>query len=203
MNKSPPPYPLNKTIRMLTIFIAGIIIGFGINQYTSELSGPEPDSYNPGISVCFTPNPQCKSKIISLIKSAKESILVQAYSFTDTEIAQELVKSHQSGISISTILDKSNKSGNHSKIDILLKGGIPVFIDTVSGIAHNKVIIIDNKIVVTGSYNFSKAAYSRNAENLVAINSPELAEKYTNNWTIRKNASILMDKFPTESVDKS
>jgi phospholipase D len=203
MNKSPPPYPLNKTIRMLTIFIAGIIIGFGINQYTSELSGPEPDSYNPVISVCFTPNPQCKSKIISLIKSAKESILVQAYSFTDTEIAQELVKSHQSGISISTILDKSNKSGNHSKIDILLKGGIPVFIDTVSGIAHNKVIIIDNKIVVTGSYNFSKAAYSRNAENLVAINSPELAEKYTNNWTIRKNASILMDKFPTESVDKS
>ncbi len=153
--------------------------------------------------MCFTPNPQCKSKIISLIQSAKESILVQAYSFTDTEIAQELVKSHQSGITISTILDKSNKSGNHSKIDILLKGGIPVFIDTVSGIAHNKVIIIDNKIVITGSYNFSKAAYSKNAENLITINSPELAEKYTNNWTIRKNASILMDKLPTETVDKS
>lgn len=96
--------------------------------------------------MCFTPNPQCKSKIISLIKSAKESILVQAYSFTDTEIAQELVQSHQSGITISAILDKSNKSGNHSKIDLLLKGGIPVFIDTVSGIAHKDTSILKKHI---------------------------------------------------------
>jgi phosphatidylserine/phosphatidylglycerophosphate/cardiolipin synthase-like enzyme len=52
----------------------------------------------------------------------------------------------------------------------------------IQAIAHNKIIIVDEKIVLTGSFNFSKAAEERNAENLLIINNPEIAKLYIENW---------------------
>jgi phosphatidylserine/phosphatidylglycerophosphate/cardiolipin synthase-like enzyme len=48
--------------------------------------------------------------------------------------------------------------------------------------AHNKVIIIDNRIVITGSFNFTNAAEGRNAENLLVISDVHLADRYAQNW---------------------
>jgi phosphatidylserine/phosphatidylglycerophosphate/cardiolipin synthase-like enzyme len=50
-------------------------------------------------------------------------------------------------------------------------------------IAHNKVMVIDSRTVITGSFNFTKAAEESNAENLLVIDDAELAKKYTQNWT--------------------
>jgi phosphatidylserine/phosphatidylglycerophosphate/cardiolipin synthase-like enzyme len=61
--------------------------------------------------------------------------------------------------------------------------GIPTFIDDAHAIAHNKIIIIDREIIVTGSFNFTKAAEEKNAENLLVIRSKELARFYIENWT--------------------
>ena len=69
------------------------------------------------------------------------------------------------------------------------KEKIPVFIDRCSGVAHNKIIIIDNKTVITGSYNFSRNAYSRNAENVLVIFNVEIAKNYTKNWEKRLEIS--------------
>ncbi len=60
--------------------------------------------------------------------------------------------------------------------------GIPTFIDTKHAIAHNKVMVIDKNIVITGSFNFTKAAENNNAENLIIIQSDKLAEIYQDNW---------------------
>jgi phosphatidylserine/phosphatidylglycerophosphate/cardiolipin synthase-like enzyme len=64
--------------------------------------------------------------------------------------------------------------GSHSNI--------PVKIDAAHAIAHNKVIVIDEEIVITGSFNFTKAAEEKNAENLLVIRDKKLAERYTENW---------------------
>ena len=55
-------------------------------------------------------------------------------------------------------------------------------IDSAHAIAHNKVMIIDGETVITGSFNFTKAAEDKNAENLLVIRDKPLAEKYTKNW---------------------
>ena len=60
--------------------------------------------------------------------------------------------------------------------------GIPVKIDAVHAIAHNKIVIIGGEILITGSFNFTKAAEENNAENLLVIHDRKLAERYTKNW---------------------
>jgi phosphatidylserine/phosphatidylglycerophosphate/cardiolipin synthase-like enzyme len=59
--------------------------------------------------------------------------------------------------------------------------GIPVKIDAQHAIAHNKVMIIDGETVITGSFNFTKAAEENNAENLLVIPDRKLADRYVRN----------------------
>lgn len=77
---------------------------------------------------------------------------------------------------VKVILDRSNRSDRHSQLSYLKSSVIPFKIDEPSGIAHNKVIIIDESKVITGSYNFSKAAYTRNTENVLILSDKKLAQ---------------------------
>ncbi len=69
---------------------------------------------------------------------------------------------------------------------------IPVWQDNQLSIAHNKVIIIDGKIVETGSFNFTYSAQHRNAENVLVIADQQLAQAYARNWQIRQSHSVKM-----------
>jgi phosphatidylserine/phosphatidylglycerophosphate/cardiolipin synthase-like enzyme len=109
-------------------------------------------------------------------------ILVQAYSFTSAPIAKALVDAHKRGVSVEAILDKSQRTAKYTGATFLANNRIPVYIDAAHAIAHNKVMIIDKQTVVTGSFNFTKAAEEKNAENLLVIRSKELAGYYLDNW---------------------
>ncbi len=63
--------------------------------------------------------------------------------------------------------------------------GIPTFIDDKHAVAHNKMII-DKTGVIAGSVNFTKAAEEKTAENLIIIQSKDLAQKYIENWEKHK-----------------
>ena len=132
--------------------------------------------------VCFSPNGGCTAAIVKELNAAKSEILVQAYSFTSAPIAQALVQAHKRGVTVKVILDKSQKKAGYSSATFLLNAGIPTFIDSAHAIAHNKVMIIDKETVITGSFNFTKAAEQKNAENLLIIRSQDLAKRYNDNW---------------------
>jgi phosphatidylserine/phosphatidylglycerophosphate/cardiolipin synthase-like enzyme len=66
---------------------------------------------------------------------------------------------------------------------------VPVLIDARHAISHNKVMVIDGETVLTGSFNFTKAAQEKNAENLLIINDPTLAAQYTQNWEAHRQHS--------------
>ncbi|MBW8308949.1 MAG: phospholipase D family protein [Candidatus Paracaedibacteraceae bacterium] len=141
------------------------------------------------IMVCFSPNTLCRQTLITSLNMAKKSIHLQAYSFTDGAIAAALINAKERGVSVNIILDKSNKTDKRSQARAVAQAGISVYIDSPKGIAHNKVILIDEETVVTGSYNFSSATHSRNAENLLFIKNTELAQRYLKNWTYRRDLS--------------
>ena len=107
---------------------------------------------------------------------------MQAYSFTSAPIAKALLNAHKRGVKVLVILDKSNLTEKYTSADFLAHSGIPTKIDSAHAIAHNKVIIIDGEIVITGSFNFTRAAEERNAENLLVIRDKALTEKYIENW---------------------
>ena len=103
---------------------------------------------------------------------------MQAYSFTSPPILSALVSAKGRGLDVAVILDKSNdRSGEKSRYSgatFVAHAGIPVFIDHQPAIAHNKIVIIDRHLVITGSYNFTRSAERRNAENVTFIDSVEL-----------------------------
>ena len=76
---------------------------------------------------------------------------------------------HKRGIKVEVILDRSQRTQKYSSAAFLYNVGIPVKIDAQHAIAHNKVMVIDGETVITGSFNFTKAAEERNAENLLII----------------------------------
>jgi phosphatidylserine/phosphatidylglycerophosphate/cardiolipin synthase-like enzyme len=135
------------------------------------------------IAVFFSPKGGCTEAVIAELGKAKKSVLVQAYSFTSAPIAAALVDAKKRGVDVRVILDKSQRSERYTSADFVAHAGIPTFIDAMHAIAHNKVMVIDGQTVVTGSFNFTRAAEESNAENLLVIhNAGTLAQKYTANW---------------------
>ncbi len=134
--------------------------------------------------VYFSPNGGCTDAIVAEIGKAKTEVLVQAYSFTSAAIAQALVDAHNRGLKVEVVLDKSQAGDKHSSAaDLVAHAGIATFIDRSHAIAHNKIMLVDRGIIITGSFNFSKAAEEKNAENLLIIKaSQELMERYVDNF---------------------
>ena len=145
----------------------------------------------PPIEVYFSPNGGCTEAVVKEIAAAKTTILVQAYSFTSAPIAKALVDAHKRGVQIQVILDKSQRSEKYSSADFVLHAGIPTFIDAKHAIAHNKIMVIDGATVITGSFNFTKAAETSNAENLLVIRPrnwrPSTPRTGRPIWSIRRN----------------
>jgi phosphatidylserine/phosphatidylglycerophosphate/cardiolipin synthase-like enzyme len=133
------------------------------------------ESACPALTTCFTPGGHCTDIIVQVLGNAKRTILVQAYSFTSAPIAKALLDAHKRGVQVQVILDKSQRSEKYSSADFLANQGVPVLIDAKHAISHNKVMVIDGELVVTGSFNFTKAAQEKNAENLLVIRDATLA----------------------------
>jgi phosphatidylserine/phosphatidylglycerophosphate/cardiolipin synthase-like enzyme len=124
--------------------------------------------------------------IVNYIDSARKSIYVQAYNFTSPVIAQALTRAHQRGVIVEVILDRSVPTERNGQLSTLLKAGIPSMVDSSHAIAHNKVMVIDLVVVLSGSFNFTVSAEERNAENMVAITDVTLASSYVDNWNFHK-----------------
>ena len=145
----------------------------------------------PASDVCFSPGGHCAAVVIQEIGAARHSIYVQAYGFTHPGIADALAGAEKRGVDVEVILDKSNRSESNSEAYLVVNAGIKTYIDSRHAIAHNKVIVIDEREVVTGSFNFTRAADEKNAENLLILKSPSLAKQYLQNWRVHEGHSDL------------
>ncbi len=115
---------------------------------------------------------------------------MQAYSFTSKPIAKALVDARKRGVNIVVVLDKSQRREKYTSADFVAHARIPTYIDDRHAIAHNKIMVIDRSVLITGSFNFTKAAEEKNAENLLVIkgNKP-LVERYIQNFEDHKGHS--------------
>lgn len=133
------------------------------------------------IATYFAPENDTISPLLKEIKAAKESIHFMAFSFTHDQLGDAMRKQFKSGISVDGVFStRQHKSdGRYSEYDSMKKSGLSVKLDNETGTMHHKVIIIDEETVITGSYNFSKSAETRNSENLLIIKgNQEIADAY-------------------------
>jgi len=147
------------------------------------------------IETCFTPEEPCMDLIVSHILSAKETILVQAYVLTSKAIVESLIQVHQKNVTVRLLVDKSTSTSHQTKIPLLLQSGIPIIIDKTTGLAHNKIIIIDDTCVLTGSFNWTHSAQHRNAENVVILKGKSYCKRFKENWHKRAAAGSMLPRY--------
>lgn len=134
------------------------------------------------LGVYFTPPDHAAAAIVKVIDASEAEVLVQAYGFTHNAIAQALVRAHARGVKVRVLLDQKSQVTNRYVIGVLQDADIAVRQDGKHAIAHNKVMVIDHDVVITGSFNFTNAAATRNAENFLILKSPDLALQYRLQW---------------------
>ncbi len=159
----------------------------------------QPAEIPPVIRTCFVPGPaDCAGVVAAELAKARTSIDMQAYNFTEPQIAQALLDAKARGVNVRLISDKSGPHERDGKTEVLAMAGIPVWIDYSPRIAHNKVMVIDNAEVLTGSFNWTVSADQHNAENLVIIESLQVAASYETNFLNRMLVSETLDKYEVE-----
>lgn len=128
--------------------------------------------------VLFAPEDDAMEFVLPLIKQAKESVHFMTFAFTHDEMGKELVRQSRRGVDVKGVFESRNATSEYSEIHRLYCNGIDVRKDGNPNTMHHKVFVIDGKIVVTGSYNFSNKSENTNDENLVFLSNYDIAESY-------------------------
>jgi len=129
------------------------------------------------VEVYFAPEDNVEDQIVEELLSAEENIHFATFTFTSDAIAHNLIQKHEEGVLVEGIYEKS-QIGPYSTYDSLLSSGITVIKDENPAFMHNKFFIIDNKTVITGSFNPTRHANEENDENILVIHNEDVAEQY-------------------------
>jgi phosphatidylserine/phosphatidylglycerophosphate/cardiolipin synthase-like enzyme len=158
---------------------------------------------DPTQSVHFSPKGGCTEAVVREIQHAHREILVQAYSFTSQPIAKALVDAKLRGVHVEILLDHSQETEPHTDLPFFVQQGLAPRIDAQHAIAHNKVMVIDGKTILTGSFNFTNQAEDHNAENLLVLHHhADLADVYRRNYMAHKEHSREPESKPAAQPKK-
>lgn len=177
---------IKKIVFVTIIFLSTLFIQ--INNYahceTISLSKVQ-------IKVLFSPQDNCAQEIVSAIDKAEQYVFVAMYFFTSRPIAQALIRSQDRGVEVKICLDDEQPHYEYSKSRYLENKGINIRLIGGSGIMHNKFCIIDDRITITGSYNWTARADLENDENILIIESEEIARVYKEQFLKYWNGSYI------------
>ena len=141
------------------------------------------------LGVYFSPKGGCEDQVIYWISKANISIHVMIYAFTLDSIGDALIDASRRGVEVKVVFEKS-QINRYSEYHRLRAAGIEVRNDTNAKLMHNKVLIVDGVIVVTGSFNWSKNAENYNNENIIIIRSTYVAAEYEEEFQKIWNESV-------------
>jgi phosphatidylserine/phosphatidylglycerophosphate/cardiolipin synthase-like enzyme len=131
------------------------------------------------VDTFFSPDDRVLRALMPLLSAAEESIYFLAFSFTSNELGEIVRAQAEAGLTIQGVMDDEQiRSNQGTEFDPFRQAGLEVLIDGIDGQMHHKVFIIDEEIVVLGSYNFSRAAEERNDENLLIVYDEAIAEQF-------------------------
>lgn len=119
-----------------------------------------------------------EARLISLLDAATRTVDLAMYSFTDDQLAEALIRAHRRGVVVRVIRDGAQSAGRGDENARLQDAGIEVLVESLSGQMHHKFLVVDGRITVTGSYNWSSAADEDNFENVMVIVCPDVASAF-------------------------
>ena len=149
-----------------------ILINFIIKKYFKP---------KPVICECyFFPNPSNEQRVVNMFRTCKKTLDLAIFTFTRDSIAQAILEAQQRGVKIRCIGDDGNSKVKGSDVRLLASVGIPCKTDNnLRFHMHNKMAIIDNSVVITGSFNWTSQAVNKNQDNILFIEDKDIASQYT------------------------
>lgn len=141
-----------------------------------------------------------EAKILDALSSERlqSTLLLALYSFTDDQLGDAVVAAWKRGVKIWVIVDTGQPNAGGGEYAKLVAEGIPVAVETASGLMHHKFAVIDGLLTITGSYNWSNAADTANFENAVFLECPEIASLYAAEfWRIADSIGTGWQQAPS------
>ena len=181
-----------KTRQRMAVFLCLSVLA-AVSWWQSVNAQAEPAEI---LGIYFTPPVGGAGGIARQIDGAKKAIKVMAYGFTSINLAEALVRAKKRGVDVALIQDEKSSQNNREALQKLLDAGIEVRSDGKHAIQHNKVMVIDQDVVITGSYNFTNSAETRNAENIMIVKSEYAARRYLDNWNNHWEHAIKVVELP-------
>ena len=126
----------------------------------------------------FCPDDSCQEKVLEELEKAEENIYFMTFSFTDNKISRLLVDKKKANLDIKGVFESSRFNMQYEQYRYLQDNNIKLAPDNKPVTMHHKVFIIDNRTVITGSYNPTQAANEKNDENILIIKDKAIAEKF-------------------------
>ena len=147
----------------------------------------------PVICECyFFPNPSNEQRVVNMFRTCKKTLDLAIFTFTRDSIAQAILEANQRGVKIRCIGDDGNSKVKGSDVRLLALNGIPCKTDNnLRFHMHNKMAIIDNSVVITGSFNWTSQAVNKNQDNILFIEDKNIATQYTDYY------NKMWDSFDT------
>jgi len=153
---------------------------------------PQPDTLTTPagqtIEAGFSPEGGAEALVLKVIDSARTSVRLAGYSFTSPKVVRALLDAKRRGIDVAVVVDDRS---NHAKVsqqalNLLVNASIPTRTVDRYAIHHDKYVVVDDRHVETGSFNFTTSAARRNSENVLVVwNNPALAKRYSQHWESR------------------
>jgi len=126
---------------------------------------------------CFSPGADCVNQLIQFIQTASQSLDIAIFHITQPEIVHAILLANRR-VNVRVLVDKRQTRGDHSLVSTLIKAGVKVRYGRQRGIMHHKFIIVDNRKLETGSFNFTQSAGFRNQENQVYLSDPVVVQSF-------------------------
>jgi phosphatidylserine/phosphatidylglycerophosphate/cardiolipin synthase-like enzyme len=133
--------------------------------------------------VFFSPGTRCLNAITTLLGIAQRKVDICVFTITDNRISKAIERAAARGVKVRIVTDNDKSQDKGSDIFQLQRSGIPTRMDPTSDHMHHKFAVIDGNTAITGSYNWTRSAESRNFENILVTDEPKVVKAYTREFT--------------------
>lgn len=128
--------------------------------------------------VYFSPGEACRSVIINQLSQAIRDVKICVFTISDDQITDAIITTHKKGVQIQVITDNDKMEDEGSDIEQLADEGIPVKIDNTPNHMHHKFMVVDERALLTGSYNWTRSAARYNHENILLTKETPVIRSY-------------------------
>ncbi|CAK6437593.1 unnamed protein product [Pipistrellus nathusii] len=134
-----------------------------------QAAGPGPSAPPAGCQCSLPHGESSLSRLLRALLAARASLELCLFAFSSPQLGRAVQLLHQRGVRVRVVTDCDYMALKGSQIGLLRKAGIPVRHDQDLGYMHHKFAIVDKKVLITGSLNWTTQAIQNNRENVLIL----------------------------------